>query len=145
MKRIVFVALLCGSSVSAFAQNTSTTQMALVQSSQFTNRLQYLMVQQAQIVLIEGQTSTGNGDTSLNYAASCHTLRYTYAQQVMISPPAAASAASVLVSGTNIAGGVIVGTVTGSGNTADSTASDAALAIAIAHDWNTLARCVANP
>lgn len=129
----------------ALAQNTSPTQMQLVNSPVFTNRLQYLMAQQAQTVLAEAQTVSGNPNANFNYTAACHTLRYGFAQAVLANPAYQASQASVLVSGANFSGAVIVGTVTGSGSTADSTASDTAVATAIQNDWNALSKCVINP
>lgn len=127
------------------AQNTSTTQMQLVNSAQFTNRLQYLIVQQAQMVLTEPANDASNVDTFARYTAGCHTLRTNYAIQVIGNPGLMASGASVLIAGGNFSGGVIVGTVTGTGSTADSSANDTALAKAITDSWNTLAKCVANP
>lgn len=129
----------------ATAQNSSTTQMQLVNSSVFTNRLQYLLVQQASAVLIEAASDSANADLNARYTAACHSLRYGYAQQVLSGPASSASQAAVLISGANFSGGVIVGTVIGSGNTADSSANDTALAKAITDSWNTLAKCVTNP
>lgn len=145
MKRILILIGVLGCAVPVFAQNTSTTQMALVKSAQFTDRLQYLMAQQAAAVLVEAQSDAVNADTFARYTAGCHTLRVVYAQAVIINPAATASQASVLLSGANFAGGVIVGTVTGSGSTADSSANDTALAKAITDSWNYLAKCVTNP
>lgn len=146
MKKLLFaVILLLLTAAPAFAQNTSTTQMQLVNSPVFTNRLQYLMAQQAQTVLVEVQTVSGNPNANFNYTAACHTLRYGFAQAVLANPAYQASQASVLISGANFSGAVIVGTVTGSGSTADSSATDTAVATAIQNDWNTLSRCVINP
>lgn len=128
MKRILFgLALAAALSVGLLAQsNTSTTQMQLVSSSTFTNRLQYLMTQQAVVVLTEV------------HATACHTQRAAFAMQVIQNPASSASAASVLLAGsTNV-----VGTVVTDGNgQADSSASDAALLSQIATDWNVLSRC----
>lgn len=145
MKRLLFVLALLLVAAPVFAQNTSTTQMQLVNSTTFTSRLQYLLVQQATTVLVEASSDAVNADTNARYTVACHALRYGYAIQVIGNPGLMASGASVLVSGANFAGGVIVGTVTGSGSTADSSANDTALAKAIVDSWNTLAKCVTNP
>ena len=105
------------------ASDQSTQQMALVHSTQFLDRLQYILTQQAVVVVAE---SAGTAN---------HATRVTFAAKVLTSPAAAASGAAVALAGsTNV-----VGTVTGSGNTADSTASDAALLSQVATLWNTLA------
>lgn len=145
MKRILLILALLVVAIPVDAQNTSTTQMQLVNSAVFTNRLQYLMVQQASAVLIEASSDNSNPDTFARYSASCHTLRYQYAQQVLGGPASMASQASVLIASANFSGGVIVGTVTGSAPNFDSSANDTALAKAIADSWNTLSRCVTNP
>lgn len=127
------------------AQNTSTSQMTLVSSNVFTNRLQYLMAQNSATVLAEAQSDAVNADTFARYTAACHTLRVAFAQQVLQNPTMSASVSSVLIAGANFSGGVIVGTVIGSGLTADSSANDTALAKAITDSWNTLSKCVTNP
>ena len=109
----------------AWAVNESTTQMTLVASPVFTTRLQYLMVQQARTVLAE----TGVGLT--------HACRARYANGVVMDPARTASIGAVM-----IVGGVnLIGTVTGSGATADSTASDAAILSQIATFWTGLSGC----
>lgn len=145
MKRILFGLVFVLTAIPAFAQNVSTSQMTLVNSAVFTNRLQYLMAQQASAVLTEAQSDAVNADTFARYTAVCHGYRVILAQGVLQSPAGWASAAAVLISGANFSGGVIVGTVTGSGSTADSSANDTALAKAITDSWNTLAKCVTNP
>lgn len=145
MKRMLLIIALLLSAAPCFAQNTSTSQMQLVNSATFTNRLQYLMAQQASTVLTEAQSDAVNADTFARYTAGCHTLRVSFATNVLQSPASWASVSAVLISGANFAGGVIVGTVTGTGATADSSANDTALAKAITDSWNTLAKCVTNP
>ena len=110
---------------------TSTTQMQLVASATFTNRLQYLMVQQAAVVLAEAK------------ATACHAQRLTYAFAVINSPAQMAFQASVLIASSNIGGAVIVGTVVTNAdpNKVDSSATDLALTNAIVNNWNTLSRC----
>lgn len=128
----------------ALAQNTSTTQMQLVNSAVFTNRLQYNGVQVMKEVLEEPQSASANGSIPA-YTASCHKLRTNYATNFLLVPPAHASQSAVLISSANFSGAVIVGTVTGSGNTADSSASDGAIQQAYRILMNTFAGCVINP
>ena len=103
--------------------NESTTQMALVGSNVFTNRIQYLAAQQARVVLAE----TGIGST--------HTKRAAYAAMIIQNISSFAPIIAVTVAG----GTNLIGTVTGSGLTADSSASDAAILSQIATFWNALA------
>lgn len=156
MKRIILTLLLALVTAPCFAQNASTVQMQLAgpNSATFTNRLQYLMEQNARIVLTEiandathGGTNTGADATDRNYTAACHTLRWQFANRVVQGPAGAASLASVLIAGANFADAVLVNTVvlTGTPPLADSSASDTALTAAIQHDWNTLAGCFTNP
>jgi len=103
----------------------STDQMTLVSSGLFLNRMQYLMVTQARVVLAE--TSVG----------STHAARAAYAKQVVLSPSAFAAVAAVMV-----VGGVNLlppATITGSGDNADSSATDAEILSQIATFWNQLA------
>lgn len=107
----------------------STNQMQLVNSVQFINRLQYLMSQYAKVVLNEAHTFP------------FHTARAYHATRVVQNPAAMAAAAAILISGENIAGAVIVGTVITDPITGlkDSSASDTALTNATVDLWNTLA------
>jgi hypothetical protein len=101
----------------------STDQMVLVSSPLFLNRMQYLMDMQARTVLAE----------ALNVAH--HTRRAEYASDVVSNPAVKSSTAAVMV-----VGGVnLIGTVTGSGPTADSSASDASILSQIATFWNAMA------
>lgn len=145
MKKLLLALSLLLLAAPVFAQNTSTTQMALVNSPVFTNRLQYLMVQQAVTVLTEAASDAVNADTFARYTAGCHTLRAAYANTVIQFPAEMAAKASVMITGANFAGGVIVGTATGSGLLADSSANDSSVAKAITDSWNALAKCVTNP
>jgi hypothetical protein len=105
--------------------NESTTQMALVESPVFTKRVQYLLTQQARVVLAE--IGVGN---------QTHPGRAAYARNVVTNPAPYASTASVmLVGGFNITSKAI----TGSGATADSAATDADILSQIATFWNALA------
>lgn len=124
-KLLVALLALLALATPAWAQNESATQMTLVASPVFTTRVQYLMTQQARTVLAE----TGVG--------AMHSCRAAYATTVTRNAPATAATASVMiVGGTNL-----IGTVTGSGATADSTATDAAILSQIATFWTALAGC----
>lgn len=102
----------------------STTQMQLVGSPIFLSRMQYLLAQQARVVLAE----TGVGAT--------HAARARYAQRVVSQCAAEASNASVLVvGGTNLIGAAITGTPPN----VDSAATDASVLSQIATFWNPLA------
>ncbi len=146
MKKLVLtvaVAVLMLAGV-VFAQNTSTTQMQLVNSTVFTNRLQYNGSVVMAEVLAEAQSAAANGVIPA-YTAACHTKRAVYASNFLLSPASYSSQSAVLISSANISGAVIVGTVTGSGPTADSTATDGALQQAYRVFMNTFAGCVINP
>src|SRR5437016_2839412 len=114
MKRFVFVVWCLGFAGSAAAQTpVSTTQMQLVTSTTFLNRIQYLLTQQAVVVKAEA------------LATVCHGSRSLFANQVITAPAASASAAAVMLAGsTNV-----IGTVVTNANPLliDSSASDAAL------------------
>lgn len=145
MKRIIFVLLASLFAHSAMAQTpTSTTQMQLVKSSVFTNRLQYNGVIVMKEVLEEAQSASANGAIPA-YTAACHAKRTDYATKFLQTPDAYASLSSVLLSTANYSGAVIVGTVTGSGSTADSSATDGAIQQAYRILMNTFAGCVVNP
>lgn len=126
-----------------YAQNNSTTQMQLVKSDVFTNRLQYLGVQISKEVLEETASASVNGQIPA-YTVACHALRANFARQFILNAPALASLTSIGIAGANFSGAVIVGTVTGSGATADSSASDTALSQAYRILWNTFAGCAVN-
>lgn len=145
MKRLILtlgVALLLA--VPVLAQNTSTTQMQLVTSVVFTNRLQYNGVVVMKEVLEEAQSAAASGVIPA-YTAACHTLRTNYARNFLLSPASYSSQSSVLIASANFSGAVIVGTVTGSGTTADSSATDGAIQQSYRILMNTFAGCVVNP
>lgn len=144
MRRIFIILIaLIALSAPAFAQNTSTAQMALVKSDVFTTRLQYLGVQIAKEVLEEASSAAANGAIPA-YTTACHTTRAAFARQFILNAPALASLTSIGVAGANFSGAVIVGTVTGSGSTADSSAADAAISQAYRILWNTFSGCAVN-
>lgn len=102
----------------------STDQMALVASPVFTARMQYLMVQQASVVLSE----TGVGTT--------HAARARYAASVVLAPASFASVAAVMVvGGINLTSAAI----TGVAPNVDSAATDAQVLSQIATFWSKLA------
>ena len=101
----------------------STDQMVLVASPVFLTRVQYLLGQQARVVLAE----TGVGTT--------HAKRAAYAALVIPGVSSYAPQVAVVLTG----GVNLIGTVTGTGLTADSSASDAAIISQIATFWNQLA------
>lgn len=130
MKRVLLTLVLVASAAPLFAQNVSTTQMQLVNSAQFTNRLQYLMAQQATVVLAEPK----------NTSPTCASQRVGYAQK-LVTPGSlttfVSTGAVVIVGGINLTSAA----VTGSGQTADSAATDAQILSQIATFWNALAGC----
>lgn len=132
--------------VVADAQNQSTTQMQLVQSPIFTTRLQYLGWQVAQEVLVEAATASAVGPIPA-YTAPCHTRRVVFAQRFINSPTQGASEIAVGISGVNVSGAVIVGSVTSTGTppVIDSSATDGAIQQAIRVLWNPFSGCATNP
>ena len=120
----------------------STTQMQLVASAVFTNRLQYNGVVVMKEVLAEAQSAAANGVIPA-YTAGCHTLRASFAKKFVEEPPQWASRTAVLLVTANFSGAVIVGTVNATGS--DSTATDGAIQQAYRVLMNTFAGCVINP
>lgn len=119
------------------AQQNSNTFMPLVQSPTFTNRVQYILAQEAPVIETEAQTGT--------YTAACHTLRAGLAVKISQSPASYASVFAVFLA-TNInvtSAGALTGT--SSAGTLDSPATDAALLAAVASIWPSIAGCVTNP
>lgn len=106
--------------------NESTTQMSLVTSALFRNRLAYLLDQQARVVLAE----TGVGVT--------HAARAAYASSVVSNVNSFASSTAVMiVGGTNLIGAAVIPNA--DPNLVDSAATDAAILSQIATFWNALA------
>lgn len=107
-----------------FAQESST-QMQLVGSPAFLQRVAYLMVQQARTVKAE----------PLNTA--CHASRTNYATAVINNPAGMAQVAAVaLVGGVNL-----IGKTSGTAPNATSSATDAEILSQIATYWSHLAGC----
>jgi hypothetical protein len=128
MRKLILAIFFISCAVSINAQNTATVQMQLVNSPVFTNRIQFLLTQQAVTVMSEPIATGG----------ACHGARLNYAGRVISNPAAMTPVASVvIVTGTNLTSVA----VTGSGVTADSAATDAAIASQISTFWNALSNC----
>lgn len=136
---LALVALLVGAASPARAQENSVTQMALVSSTQFLNRIQFLGWQVAREVLAEDHD--GSAGDPLAYDEACHEFRASFARNFIVSPASLAAVTAVGVAGTNQSGAVLLGTVTGSGATADSSVNDTVLSQAIRWNYNALAGC----
>lgn len=107
------------------AAQESTTQMQLVGSPGFLQRVAYLMVQHARTVKAEALLT------------ACHGSRTNYATAVINNPAGMAQQAAVM-----LAGGVnLLGTASGSAPNATSSATDAAILSQIATFWSHLAGC----
>lgn len=147
MKKSIVVVLFCLVAamplaimeVAAAQGNASTAQMQLVASPVFTARVQYLGADVMADVLEEPHD--GSAASPVAYSEACHTLRANYARNFLASPASFASVASVLIASTNESGAVIVGSVIGEGETADSSATDGQLQQAIRFRLNALAGC----
>lgn len=117
------------------AVENSNTYMPLVQSATFTSRVQYILAQEAPVILVEAQTGT--------YTAACHTLRAKLAASVALSASGYAPQFAVFLA-TNI-NVTTAGALTGTGSTLDTPATDAALLAAVASLWSPMAGCITNP
>lgn len=135
MKRLLCVLLMLGVSGSAFAVENSITYMPLTRSDRFNDRVAYILTMEAPVIEAEAATGT--------YTAACHTLRANLAASVARGPQGYVPIFSVhLVTNVNITSG---GALTGTGNTLDSPATDAAILAAVASLWSTVAGCITNP
>lgn len=153
MKTLITLATLVIASLAspAFAQvPDSTTQMQLVSSPTFLNRLVYNGVQVMKEVLEEPATAAASSPIPA-YTSACHTRRAAYAQNFLLSTDSYAAQAAKLVVSANYAGAVIVGSVINRaaipGTDApiwDSSATDGALAQSVRILMNTFAGCVIN-
>lgn len=143
MRRLLLTLILLLLAAPVWAQNTSTTQMALARSDTFTARLQYLGWQIAAEVLVEPASAAASGVIPA-YSTGCHTLRVAFAQKFVKETAQGALITVVGIAGTNVSGAVLVGTVTGSGSTADSTVADSVLLQAYRVQYNTFAGCFTN-
>lgn len=127
--------LVLSSGVVLFAQQNSVTYMPLVGSARFTDRVTYIIAQQAPVIETEPATGT--------YSATCHTLRANLAADVARRPANYAPVFAVhLTANINVTSG---GALTGAGATLDTPATDAALLAAVASLWSTVAGCITNP
>lgn len=139
MKRLALALLfvLAGALTAAAVEN-SVTFMPLTQSTQFTNRVAYIIAMEAPVIETEAQTGS--------YTAACHTLRANLAASVARNPAdfSARVFATHLVTNINVTtAGALTGTV--SAGTLDTPATDAALLAAVASLWSTVAGCITNP
>lgn len=128
----------------------STTQMKLVSSSTFLNRLVYNGVQVMKEVLEEGATGVAAAPVPA-YTSACHTRRAAYAQNFLLSTDSYAAQAAKLIVSANYSGAVIVGSVINRATSPetdvpvwDSSATDGALAQSVRILMNTFAGCVIN-
>lgn len=136
MKKLCVAILITAlTGVSLGAAENSAVFMPLVQSALFTNRVQYVLAQEAPVVLTEAQTGS--------YTATCHTLRAALAVAIAKNPAGYANVFAVFLA-TNI-NVTSAGSLTGSQGTLDTPATDAALFSAVASLWSTVAGCVTNP
>lgn len=115
------------------ALETSQKQMKLRSTPDFLQRLEYIMVTQASVVLAES-----NGTAN-------HTERTNYAKLVLNFPTEYAQKASTLVSGGINVTSATTATPNDDTGVATFTTTDAALLSQVATLWNTLAGVVLNP
>lgn len=109
----------------------SVVYMPLVASALFTARVQYILAQQAPVILAESSGVTG------------HTVRAKLAAAVGLSPASYAPVFAVhLSTNINVTTG---GALTGAGATLDTPATDAALLAAVNVIWNAVAGFIVNP
>lgn len=117
----------------ASAQEDSITQMKLVKSRLFLERVQYLAWDEASTILAEAENT------------ACHAERVGLANQILSaeSPGAAAARLAMGVARSNESGRVILGTVIENNNLnlVNSSATDLAVTAALQFYWNDVARC----
>ncbi len=120
-------------SVGLLAVENSNIYMPLVQSLQFLNRVQYILAQEAPVIMAESG------------AITCHTKRAALAVSVAQNPAGYAAIFGVhLATNINVtSAGALTGTSTA--GTLDSPITDAAMLAAVASIWPTVAGCVTNP
>lgn len=134
MKRtILTLALIAAATVGLFAVENSNTFMPLVQSPVFTARVQYVLAQEAPVIMAESG------------AITCHTARAALAVSIAKNPASYAAVFAVFLA-TNI-NVTSAGALTGSAaaGTLDSPVTDAAMLAAVASLWPSVAGCVTNP
>ena len=143
MRRILLTLALLLVAASAFAQQPSVTFMPLAVSPQFQNRVQYLIAQDSPVIQVEAVAYTPAGGDTHAATPACHSLRANLAASIARSPASFSAVFAV-----HLAGNINVttaGALTGSGNTLDTPATDAALIAAVAGLWSTIAGCITNP
>lgn len=113
----------------------SLTYMPLATSTTFTSRVQYILVQEAPVVLAEASSEP----------ATIHAARAALAARVCANPASYAPVFAVhLATNINVTtAGALTGTATL--GTLDTPATDAALLAAVASLWSTVAGVIVNP
>lgn len=135
-KRVLLIAGICLLlAPPIFGVENSVTYTPLLASTQFTNRVTFIITTEAPVIETEA--------TSGSYTALCHTLRANLAASVARNPGAYTPVfASHVITNINVTTG---GALTGTGSTLDTPATDASLLAAIASLWSTVAGCITNP
>lgn len=135
MKKILFVTIFLACANAVSAQQTSVTYMPLTNSQQFQNRIAFNILLTAPVIETE---AAGTGGSN-----ACHTARAQLAAAVMRSPTQYITIFSLVIVTTSQV--TTAGALTGSGNTLDTPATDAALFAAIGSSWSNVAGCITNP
>lgn len=133
MKRMLAIIVLLLLATPLMAQQNSNTYMPLVSSPTFTNRVQYILAQEAPVIEAESGATT------------CHLARAALAVKVSQNPASYAPVFAVFLA-TNInvtTAGALTGTV--AAGTLDSPVTDAALLAAIASIWPSISGCISTP
>lgn len=122
---------------------TSVQVMPLTTSQQFLNRVTFQIVLASPLIEVEAVAySPASGDTHPATAA-CHTLRANLAAAIARNPSGYALIFALhLVTSGNV---TTAGSLTGSGQTLDTPATDAALFSAVNATWSDTSGCVTNP
>src|SRR5687768_12430873 len=122
--------------VPLFAQEQSVTYMPLVQSARFLDRVEFSVIK-----WIDAPAGAGVGPMLEATSVPCHTRRIAYARDFINNPAAQRVAvAKHLITQTVI----LSESVTGSGATLDTAATDAELFSAIAANWSAFSLCDVN-
>lgn len=137
MRKIIITSVLAFLLSAGLHADTSQTFSPLILSTQFLNRVTFIVTTETPVILTEAATGS--------YTAACHTLRANLAASVAKNPSAYSTIfAAHLVTNINV---TTAGALTGSLalGTLDTPASDASLLAAIASQWSTVAGCITNP
>lgn len=137
----VIAVLLVSAALSAV--ENSVTFMPLLNSAQFRDRVAFIIATQAPVIQIEATAYTQPGGDTHTSSIDCHKKRVDLAARVGGNPVGYQAIFGVhLVTNVNVTS---AGALTGSGQTLDTPATDAALLAAVAAVWSTVAGCVTNP